>query len=75
MNFRKATDALLESITLEDLAIAIGAPVQSVRQARATEGTLAHRPPPPGWEAGVTRLAKQQAAKYERLSQRLAGES
>jgi hypothetical protein len=71
MNFRQATDALLETVTLEDLAKAVGASVQAVRQARAAEGTIAFRSPPPGWERAVHDLAVRQARHYERLASKL----
>jgi hypothetical protein len=68
MNFRKATDALLESVTLEDLARAMGVSVQAVRQARAAEGTTAHRSPPAGWACATARLARSQSRRLERLA-------
>jgi hypothetical protein len=72
MNFRKATDALLESVTLEDLAGTLGASVQAIRQARAAEGSRAHRSPPEGWEKGVKRLARAQASRLNRLAANLS---
>lgn len=68
MNFRKATDALLASITLEDLATALGASLQAVRQARMDEGSSGHRRPPEGWERAAAKLARRQAAKLEKLA-------
>jgi hypothetical protein len=67
MNFRKTTDKLLESITLEDLATTLGVSVQAVRQARASEGTASHRRPPSGWEAAAAWLAKCRARELEEL--------
>jgi hypothetical protein len=67
MNFKQATDALLEAVTLEDLAGAIGVSVQAVRQARAQEGTAGFRRPPPGWERAAADLARRRADKLERL--------
>jgi hypothetical protein len=71
MNFRKATDALLESVTLEDLADAMGVSVQALRQARAAEGTASHRSPPPQWQAAVRKLALRAAARNSRLATQL----
>jgi hypothetical protein len=71
MNFRKATDALLESVTLEDLASALGVSTQAVRQARAAEGTTSYRQPPPGWEGGVRSLAAQRAKRLVSLAKGL----
>ena len=68
MNFKQATDALLESVTLEDLASEMGVSLQALRQARAAKGTLSHRTPPDGWEAAIARLADRKAAKLVRLS-------
>ncbi len=63
MKFKKATDALLQSVTLEDLADALDVSVQAVRQARAAEDTTAHRTPPPGWERAVALLSEKRAQK------------
>ena len=71
MNFQKATDALLESVTLEDLANAMGVSVQAVRQARAAEGSTSYRSPPEGWESAARRLAKMRATQLLRLASRL----
>lgn len=68
MNFKKATDELLASVTLADLAEALGVSVQAVRQARAAEATTAHRAPPEGWEKAVRRLAVRQGARFRRLA-------
>ena len=73
MNFRKATDELLSSVTLEDLANALGASLQAVRQARAEEGSAGFRRPPEGWEAAAAKLARRQAVKLDRLASRLDG--
>ena len=72
MNFKQATDALLESVTLEDLAGAMGASVQALRQARVREGySLAHRTPPKGWERAVATLAQRRIDACQRLIKHL----
>jgi hypothetical protein len=71
MNFKQATDALLETVTLEDLAMALGVSIQAVRQARAAEGTAAFRPPPPEWQAGVVQLARARQKHFQRLGNKL----
>ena len=71
MNFKQATDALLESVTLEDLAAALGTSIQSVRQARAAEKSTAHRSPPKDWEGGVKRLAAAKIRDLQALSKAL----
>jgi hypothetical protein len=71
MNFKKATDELLASVTLADLAEALGVSVQAIRQARAAEATTAFRSPPIGWEVGVAKLASKRSGQLFRLSERL----
>jgi hypothetical protein len=71
MNFRQATDALLEAVTLEDLANAMGVSVQAVRQARVAEGTKAHRSPPPEWQAAVIELAEARAKAFSGLARQI----
>lgn len=71
MNFRQATDELIEGVTLEDLAKALGVHVQAVRQARAIEGSAAYRRPPANWEAATAKLANARAKRLERLVARL----
>ena len=68
MNFRQATDELIAGVTLEDLAKALGVSVQAVRQARTIQDSSAHRPPPPGWELAIARLAERQVSHYKRLA-------
>lgn len=70
-DFVSATDALLATPKLEELADAIGCSLASVKQARMkAEG--GRRSPPPGWEAGVARLARQKAAQLQKLAERLS---
>ena len=71
MNFRKATDELTTSITLEDLATALGVSVQAVRQARAQEGSAGFRRPPQGWERAVVKLVEARAHHYQRFAAKL----
>lgn len=68
MNFKQATDALLESVTLQDLADAMGISLQAVRQARSSEGSGSHRPPPSDWERAVAKLASRRGARLQRLA-------
>lgn len=71
MNFRKATDALCEPLTHEQLADALGVSVATVRQARLNPIASAHRSPPDGWQAVVLKLAERRAAHYRRLANKL----
>jgi len=71
MNFKQATDALLESVTLEDLAERMGVSVQALRQARVAEGSKAHRSPPVGWEAAIRQMAARRKQYYKKLEESL----
>ena len=71
MNFKQATDALLESVTLEDLAERMGVSVQALRQARVAEGSKAHRSPPVEWEGAVRRMAIERQQYFKRLADKL----
>lgn len=67
MNFKKATDELIASVTLEDLADVLGVSVQAVRQARAAQESSGHRPPPEGWELGVKMAAERRIRELKGL--------
>lgn len=69
MNFKQATDALLKSVTLEDLAVELGVSVQSVRQARVTGESVARRPPPVGWEGAVKKIARDKQQYFKKLGE------
>lgn len=71
MDFKSATDELLVGVTLQDVAVALGVSVQSVRQARVAEGAAGRRPPPQGWAGAVARLAKARAKRLGRLAERM----
>jgi hypothetical protein len=71
MDFRSATDELLEHPTLQDLAAALRVSVQSIRQARTDVESTAYREPPPEWERGVLSLAEKAATHYQRLAKKL----
>jgi hypothetical protein len=71
MDFKKATDELLASITHQELAEALGVSVATVRQARLTPAAKAHRNPPEGWQGAIKRLAKRQSDAFYRLAEKL----
>ena len=71
MKFKQATDALLGSVTLEDLAKRMGVSVQTLRQARVAEGSKAHRSPPVGWEDAVRRTATERQQYFKQLAEKL----
>ena len=67
MDFRNATDSLFERITHAELADSLGVSVASIRQARLSAGTNAHRSPPLNWEYAVIRLAERQILRHRQL--------
>jgi len=71
INFRKATDDLLDVISHDDLAKALGCSVATIRQARRAEGTTSYRSPPKGWETIVAKVAEQKIEKLKRLVAKL----
>ena len=71
MDFKKATDALCEGVTHQELAEALGVSLASVRQARLGKDAKARRAPPAGWERGVLKLAEARAKALEKLIDQL----
>ena len=71
INFRKATDDLLDVVTHEELANELGCSVATIRQARRAEGTTSYRSPPKGWESVVMKVAEQRIEKLKRLVAKL----
>lgn len=71
MDFKKATDELLASISHEELATALGVSVPTVRQARLSADAKAHRNPPDGWEGKIARLAERKAVHFGKLAEKL----
>jgi hypothetical protein len=67
MDFNKATNALFDRVTHEDLAKELGASVPSIRQARLADDSHAHRTPPEGWERAVRALAEGRIKHFQRL--------
>jgi hypothetical protein len=72
LDFGMATDTLFSKVGAEELARALKCGVQTVKQARALEGTKSHRPPPQGWEAAVAHLARKRARQLQKLAEKLA---
>lgn len=71
MDFTEATDRLMESVTLADLARELGASYGLVRQARMHPSSGSYRRPPNGWESAVAKLASQRAAELKSLQDEL----
>lgn len=76
MEYKEATDRLLERITTADLASELGVSQNAVVRARLDPATRDYRPPPFGWQAAVARLAGERAARLLKLKEALdSGES
>ena len=65
MNYLRATDELFSAVTAEELAAEIGVSISSVKKSRMKDP---QRPPPPGWEKAVVRLAEKRAAQFAKLA-------
>lgn len=74
MTFTEATDRLTACPTLETLADVLGASYGTVRQARLAPDSGGYRNPPPGWQAGVAKLARQRARELVKLAKALEGD-
>jgi hypothetical protein len=70
--FRELSDELFSSVSVEDLAAEIGCSVQSVKQARLSEGSAGFRKAPVDYQRAARKLAKAQAKRLLRLASRLA---
>jgi|HubBroStandDraft_2_1064218.scaffolds.fasta_scaffold50997_2 hypothetical protein len=71
IDFRKATDELLATLSHEELAKALDSSVPSVRQARLDETAKAYRTAPEGWRRVISKLALQRAERLKRLAMAL----
>jgi hypothetical protein len=71
VDYREATDRLLERITTADLASELGVSQNAIARARLDPATRDFRPPPLGWQAAVARLAGERASRLLRLKQAL----
>jgi len=73
MNFVKATTLLNGGPTLGVLADALGVTAVSLSRARTSRSNRFYRPPPDGWEAAVSKLAREQASVLNDLAAQLSG--
>ncbi len=71
MNFKNATDLLIQKVTVADIAAACGSHVNSVERARLSPDTRHYREPPPGWIAAVARLAHARGRQLIALAETL----
>jgi len=74
MDFKEATDGLLDRVSHQELAESMGISVASVRQARLRPDANAYRNPPENWEDVVIRLAEKRVWHYRKLIERIRGE-
>ena len=73
MDYKEATDRLLEQITTADLASELGISQDTIARTRLDPATPDFRPPPSGWQAAVARLAGERASRLLRLKTELTG--
>jgi hypothetical protein len=67
MDFKEATDGILDRISHEKLAEALGVSVASIRQARLPTDAKAYRTPPKHWKDTIIRLAERRIMHYRQL--------
>ena len=73
INFIAATDSLTACPAHDDIAVAAGVSVQTVRQARLAPDHPNNRPPPQGWEKAIAKLARERAGELVKLAEELEG--
>ena len=73
MDFIQASDALTDCRTHDHIAVAAGVSVQTVRQARLAPDHPNNRPPPPGWQKAIAKLARERAGDLVKLADELEG--
>jgi hypothetical protein len=71
MKFREAVDALCASLSHEDVAKALGVSLQTVRQARLREDSVAFRGAPKNWKGAIIRLAEARVLHYRKLIEKM----
>lgn len=68
VNFKDATDELIDRVTLPEIASACGASVNAVERARMDPTSHSYRSAPPGWELAVARLARERGGSLLKLA-------
>jgi hypothetical protein len=68
MDFKEATDRLVERVLHEELAAELGVSLQTIRQARMSPDSPSYRKPPKGWEGAVQKLATRRVVELTRLA-------
>lgn len=59
MDFVEAMERLKRAVTDDEIAAATGVSTNTIRRTRADPTTRNYRPPPPGWESVLARLAQE----------------
>jgi hypothetical protein len=75
MDFTEATDRLMKSVSLADLARELGASYGLIRQARMNRASASYRRPPGGWELAVAQLAAERAEELLLLKAELESQA
>jgi hypothetical protein len=71
VDYKEATDRLLERITTADLANELGVSQNAIARARLDPATRDFRPPPSGWQIAAARLAGERASQLLELKKAL----
>jgi hypothetical protein len=71
VNFVEASERLKRSITDDEIAEATGVSTNTIRRTRADPSTRNYRPPPSGWQAVFSRLARERARDLDALAREL----
>jgi len=66
--FKRATDRLIGTVSLADLAEELGVSHGLLRQARLSTSASSYRSPPPGWEKAVAKLARERGGALLKLA-------
>ena len=74
MDFVEAMERLKRAVTDDEIAAASGVSTNTIRRARADPSTRNYRPPPPGWQPVLARLAAERAEELLRLKGELGAE-
>jgi hypothetical protein len=74
MDFVEAMERLKRAVTDDEIAAAAGVSTNTIRRTRADPSTRNYRPPPPGWEPVLARLAAERAEELLRLKRELGAE-
>ena len=74
MDFKEATDRITELCpTLDDVAATLNRDPSSIRKARLARASTGYRSPPPEWQPGIAKLARERAAGLVKLAEELEG--